>query len=657
MTVAFRIDELRLDTTNGPDIHAFPQDMTVLVGQTGVGKTALLELIKFALGGDALVAPVAVQHVVDVHLSIRAGEFAWQLSRAVDSERRKRVRVVDLRTRERLRDHSVGGEAPTLSDLLMTSLGLETGLKAAARGGRSTSAGAQITFNDVFRYMYVPQSEMNRDIAASHDSYYAPKRKAVFELLFGITNADVLRMRSEINSLKAELDQARTAYATVDRFLAESGIAHRLDAELRQSKAQNDELQAATALESLQGEMTDAADRETQVLRDLLGDAERGLADARQLAISLEREHGEYNQERRRVLQDIARLERMESAGERLANIEFAVCPRCTQALGQREIPVGACRVCLQPDVVAGLPVRDQYEREQLGAQIGEIDVQLRSIDEQLQQVASAIASRSHLVQSLAADIDARTANRVTPRLQAYADAVARLTRSRSEQEALETILRQWDRADDLRIAAEDIETRRAALIARVNSIESALNRRKAELIAELSDEFQNTVTSFGIPSIQEASISPDSYLPILNGQPFDQVSSAGGIITATQVAYRLALVTTAVRRGDTYLPAFLLLDSPRLALNTAEDIAAQMYRRLATQVAVKPGRLQFIVADNELSPEYGREFTEISFSYDRPTVGTVAHPGPAHVVTLVDESGDEAAEVSPSGGSQQRLG
>lgn len=657
MTVAFRIDELRLDTTNGSDVHVFPEDMTVLVGQTGVGKTALLELIKFALGGDALVAPVAVQHVVDVHLSIRAGEFAWQLSRAVDSERRKRVRVMDLRTRERLRDHSVGGEAPTLSDLLMTSLGLETGLKAAARGGRSTSAGAQITFNDVFRYMYVPQSEMNRDIAASHDSYYAPKRKAVFELLFGITNADVLRMRSDINSLKAELDQARTAYATVDRFLAESGIAHRLDAELRQSKAQNDELQAATALDSLQGEMTDAADRETQVLRDLLGDAERGLADARQLAISLEREHGEYNQERRRVLQDIARLERMESAGERLANIEFAVCPRCTQALGQREVPVGACRVCLQPDVVAGLPVRDQYEREQLGAQIGEIDAQLRSIDEQLQQVASAIASRSHLVQSLTADIDARTANRVTPRLQAYADAVARLTRSRSEQEALEAILRQWDRADDLRIAAEDIETRRAALIARVNSIESALNRRKAELIAELSDEFQNTVTSFGIPSIQEASISPDSYLPILNGQPFDQVSSAGGIITATQVAYRLALVTTAVRRGDTYLPAFLLLDSPRLALNTAEDIAAQMYRRLATQVAVKPGRLQFIVADNALSPEYGREFTEISFSYDRPTVGTVAHPGPAHVETLVDESGDEAVEVRPSGGSRQPLG
>ncbi|MGY1761046.1 hypothetical protein ACI79G_07040 [Geodermatophilus sp. SYSU D00779] len=639
MTVTFRIDELRLDTTNGSVVHTFPQDMTVLVGQTGVGKTALLELIKFGLGGDALVAPVARQHVIDVHLSIRAGSSSWQLSRGIDTERRKRVRVIDLLTGERLQDHSVGRERPTISDLLMTSLGLETGLKAAPRSGRSTSAGAQITFNDVFRYMYVPQSEMNRDIAASHDSYYAPKRRAVFELLFGLTNADVLRMRSEINSLKASLEEAKIAYATVDRFLAESGTAHRIDAELRQSRAQQDEVQATAKLEALQGEMTDVADRETQILRDLLVDTERGLADARQLAISLEREHRKYSQERRRVLQDISRLERMESAGERLANIEFAVCPRCTQGLAQRKVPEGSCRVCLQPDVVAGLPARDQYEMEQLQAQLGEIDAQLRSIEDQIEQVAVATASRSDLVQSLTVDIDARTASRVTPRLQAYADAVAKLTRARSEQEALEVTLRQWDRAEDLRNAAEDIEARRAALGAAVRSLEAALDRRKTEIVAELSDEFQNMVTSFGIPSIETASISSESYLPILNGQPFDQVSSAGGIITATQVAYWLSLVTTAVRRGDTYFPAFLLLDSPRLALNTAEDIAAQMYRRFATQVAVKPGRLQFIVADNELPPEYGREFAEIGFSYDEPTVGTIEHPGPAHVTTLVDES------------------
>ena len=48
----------------------------------------------------------------------------------------------------------------------------------------------------------------------------------------------------------------------------------------------------------------------------------------------------------------------------------------------------------------------------------------------------------------------------------------------------------------------------------------------------------------------------------------------------------------------------------------------------VVTQVAVKPGRFQFIGADNQLPAEYGREFTEIDFSYESPTVATVAHPG-----------------------------
>lgn len=59
MTVRFRVDTLRLETTGGDVTYAFERDLTVLAGHTGVGKTTLLEILKFALGGDALLAPVA----------------------------------------------------------------------------------------------------------------------------------------------------------------------------------------------------------------------------------------------------------------------------------------------------------------------------------------------------------------------------------------------------------------------------------------------------------------------------------------------------------------------------------------------------------------------------------------------------------------------
>lgn len=275
-------------------------------------------------------------------------------------------------------------------------------------------------------------------------------------------------------------------------------------------------------------------------------------------------------------------------------------------------------------------------------AQVAEIEEQLHIIDVQGAQTDIAVQHRIALVGSLTDEIDQRTATRVTPRLQAYADASAKVASASAEQQALEQVLRQWDRAEDLAAAAEELATRRVSLQSDLRVSESNLARRKSELFAELDTEFQVTVRDFGIPSIETATISPDTYLPLLNGRPFTEVSAGGGIITATQVAYWISLVTVAARRRDTYFPACLLLDSPRLALKAEDDIAGQMYRRFATQVAVTPGRLQFIVADNEPPASIdSRMFKELTFTYETPTVSTVQHPGPASVETLDGESSE----------------
>src|SRR5262249_8858208 len=146
--------------------------------------------------------------------------------------------------------------------------------------------------------------------------------------------------------------------------------------------------------------------------------AESNLADARSTVTSLLRQHAEYAAERRRVQVDLDRLHRMRDAGERLANIEFVVCPRCLQSLTQRSTPDGTCRVCLQPDPVdGGKGDTDQYEAQQLTDQLAEMDDQLQVIAEQISATTNAVADREQLVDSLTAKIDARTSERITPRL------------------------------------------------------------------------------------------------------------------------------------------------------------------------------------------------------------------------------------------------
>ncbi|MEV0070801.1 AAA family ATPase [Amycolatopsis sp. NPDC050768] len=634
MTVRFRVDVLTLDTTEGEVTYQFASDLTVLAGPTGVGKTTLLELIKFGFGGDARLAPVAIEHVEAVALDVTIGEDKLRLVRSLDEAKRKTVRVTDRIAQERQPDHNVGEEQPSLNTLLMRYLGLRDDMRAAA-GGNSSREGNRITFYDIFTYLYIPQYEINRDIAHSQDSYREPKRRAVFELLFGLTDADILAMRSRVNKLKGDIDKADKEHSTVVEFLRTSGTTARSDAVEIYEAAREHQGAAERELAVLRDEIEPVADRETQVVRDLLAEAERALADARAADVDLARRQAEYIGERRRVEGDLARLDRLRVAGARLADIEFTTCPRCMQSL-DRHVSEGACRLCLQPDAVAETGELDQYEVRQLTSQLAEMEDQIRALGAQREVFTRAVSDREQLIDHLSRTLENRTAERVTPRLQAFSDASQRLATARTQLELLEATLRQWDRVADLERAADALRSEREQLRGQLKRATAQLEERRTRIIDEISEEFASTVAAVGIPGVQTASVHRDRYLPYLNGKIFSQVVQVGGgMATATQVAYWSAVLAVALRNHDTNYPAFLLIDSPRLALNTAEKLTAALYRRLVTQADANPGRVQFIIADNELPSSYRGHYAQVDFGYLNPTVSTINHPGESEVVTI----------------------
>ncbi|MEU6231332.1 hypothetical protein [Streptomyces sp. NPDC047042] len=636
MSTPFRINAVTLATTEGEVNYQFASDLTVLAGPTGVGKTTLLELIKFGFGGDARLATVAQEHVNDVILDVTIGAQRLRIARSLDSIKRKKARVTDLTTQERLPDHHIGTAQPSLNTLLLTALGFPDDMKAAA-SGQSTKAGSRITFNDVLSVLYLPQYEINIDIANSRQSYLEPKRKIVFELMFGLTDSSILDMRSQVNVLKGKIATETEQYKAVLQFLRDSATTQRIEAQAALERAIATEREAESQQAVLRDEIDPVVDRHTQVMRDLLTEAERSLADARATVKELQRQKNECAQEQRRVQSDLDRLNRMRDAGERLANIEFLVCPRCMQSLSEREVPADACRVCLQPDPVENSGEQDQYELRQLTQQLEEMDDQLASLTLGISEADDAAAGRDNLVQKLTAELDSRTADRVTPRLQAYSDATERLATARAQQQQLEGVLRQWDRVNDLENAVQELRTEQERLQARIDQSVQTLAHRRTEILDEISEEFQAAAATLRIPGVQTAEIHRTNYLPVLNGKIFsDLMPPGGGMMTATQLAYWTSLLAVALRNPDVPYPAFLLIDTPRLALNTPNDaLAAALYRRLVTLADANQRKVQFIIADNNLPAEYRSDYAEFDFEYDSPTVATIHHPGLSNVKTI----------------------
>ncbi|MEH0626562.1 AAA family ATPase [Streptomyces stelliscabiei] len=641
MSTRFRLNAVALATTEGTVHYDFSSDLTVLAGPTGVGKTTLLELIKFAFGGDSRLATVAQEHVNDVTIDVTIGTMHLRIARSLDSNKRKKARVTDLAAQERLPDHYVGTTQPSLNSLLLTALGFPDDMKAAA-SGQSVKAGSRISFAHIFSFLYIPQYEINRDIASSQQSYVEPTRRAVFELLFGLTDSAILDMRSQVNLLKGEIATANGQLETVLQFLRDSDTTQRIEAEHALDQAIATQQDAETERSLLRDEIDPVLDRHTQVMRDLLTESERNLADARATVKDILRQKAESTQERQRVQADLDRLGRMRDAGERLANIEFSFCPRCMQSLTGREVQAETCRVCLQPDPVEATDEIDEYEARQLASQLEEMDDQLASLTQELELTATAVVEREELVKKLTAELDTRTSDRITPRLQAYSDATESLATARAQQEQLEAVLRQWDRVADLESAVQQLRTQQERLQVNVDQATLRLSARKEELLDEISEEFESAVTTLGIPGVQNAEIHRTNYLPVLNGEIFHEfMPPGGGMMTATQLAYWTSLLAVAMREREVPYPAFLLIDTPRLALNTPDDdLGAALYRRLVTLADANPGKVQFIVADNNLPAEYRSHYEEIDFNYDTPTVSTIRHPGRSNVKTIGESQG-----------------
>ncbi|MGW0214278.1 AAA family ATPase [Micromonospora chokoriensis] len=646
MTTTFRLDAVTLNTTEGEVRYAFPTDLSVLAGPTGVGKTTLLELIKFGFGGEAEIAEVARDYVIEVRIDVTLGASRYRLARTIDLSKRKTVRVIDLITQERLADHHTTKAEPRLNSLLMSALGLPDDMRAASRTTASSNSGTRISFMDIFAFLYIPQQEINREIGHSDQSVREPKRKAVFELLFGLTDAQALGQRSLVNELKGRIGIAEVEATNVAAFLTSSNTTSREEAQAAVRQAMAAERDATVRLAEVRNTLNPVSDRETQVLRDLLSDVERSVADSRSLIVGLQRRERDYQLERRRIQGDLERLGRIVDAGHRLASIEFEVCPRCVQTLGARDIPTGACRVCLQADPTPGdVAEFDQYEARQLRDQLDEIEVQLHAVSLQLEQTATTEAGGRQRVEELTALLEGRTRERITPRLQAFADLTQQLAEARALQQQLEGTLRQWDRLQDIELVARELRSEREEAKAALRRMEDALEERREQIFADLNDEYERTVSLLGVPGITAASISPTTYLPVINGAPWSDFGPrGGGITTAAQVAYWATLLAVAQKHSWTDYPAFLLIDSPRQAVNDSEALSEALYRRLVAladankefaRIGIRRAKIQLIIADNRLPAAYRGDYAQMDFSIASPTISTIQHPGPSKVKTL----------------------
>lgn len=211
------IRRVTLGGADTPHAWEFPQGVTVIAGDSGGGKTSLLNLIKYGLGGAAPITSKLSEAADSVTVEASFGGRVLHLTRHFAS----RKSVVDVSEGDEvLGEFSInrGNKRPWLSNLLLESIGVPSVRVPQSRSGRSNKL-TSISFQDVFAYCYLDQEQIDRSTVFDDESYArGAKRPWTFELLFGLIDSTLAEMEAKKVELAAQKEVRQEQLTAVESF-------------------------------------------------------------------------------------------------------------------------------------------------------------------------------------------------------------------------------------------------------------------------------------------------------------------------------------------------------------------------------------------------------------------------------------------------------
>lgn len=182
----FKISSVKIECNRGSILIPFSDDITFFYGNTGVGKTTMLNLINYALGQDLILTQIIVDEVKSVCLE------TFICGRRLSIERRIMSNLITVREEDRVKSFlaKVGtGSRVSFSDFLYK---LENLKPIEMLRGRSSKS-VRVSFANFMWYAYLRQDELDNTFFYLGDKSGNFKKYASTYVLHVILDGSTIR--------------------------------------------------------------------------------------------------------------------------------------------------------------------------------------------------------------------------------------------------------------------------------------------------------------------------------------------------------------------------------------------------------------------------------------------------------------------------------
>lgn len=216
---------IRIKTNNSLDEYTFAPGVNLITGSYGTGKSSLFELLKYALGARAAIMPTLRANITNVSLDLSIGDHRLRFDRELGSTQ---INVSDADGHIATWSTTATKRIPRASQELLRLAGLPQ-VRLASKS--KTKKSEPLSFYDFYRFCYLPQNDINRSVAGHNDRFLDRKRKAVFELAYGLADATLRGLEVAAQQMLAQRAELDNKAETVSQFLLQSGAPRREELE------------------------------------------------------------------------------------------------------------------------------------------------------------------------------------------------------------------------------------------------------------------------------------------------------------------------------------------------------------------------------------------------------------------------------------------
>ncbi len=596
---------------------SFEPGLNIITGPISSGKSTLVRLCRSLFGAHLENLPPEVRaNVYAIGGSITLRQAEWTELRPLTTTRNAKIELAGGHGSVRLpyleRDRP--GDR-NFSDWLLENLGLPH-LSVPSSPTRPDSEASALSINDFFLYCHLSQKEIDQSVFGHQDPFKNIKRKYVFEVVYGLYDAEVAVLQEQYRDVSSQLRMVQTELSTFGKVMADTPWENRAELERRLRDAEGDLLLLQQEARSLARGGTSTP--EIQALQRQILSLDMSQAE-RQNVISKEIQNiAELDRLRNQLDSQAARLTKAIVADSYLNNIEFMVCPRC----GSELTPTDSSETCYLCHNHPPVSIDKQHlvsEQERLFAQVDETNQLIQSRQEALKKLREEVNSEQNRRRRLGEELDFLQSSYVSDASSRLTEAATLRATAQNNVERLTDYLQLYKRLEQFAGDKAKLEAEKESLEAQLDD-RSARKESAETAIKTLEEEFRNILMRLALPNFlnpENSFIDRETYLPLVDGRRFDTLSSPG-LEIFINFAHAIAHHRTAIKLGLP-LPNILFIDG--LTSNIGKegydvDRVNRAYDYLVELSAELGNKLQVIVSDG-LIPTQAEPFVRLRLSED----------------------------------------